>query len=158
MAQEKAAETSIKVQTSNVVIDLIVTDRHGRHVPGLTAADFTVFEDGIPQKIIGFTPPSEWVGAPHALAGRDCVAHANIWLRKGERGLDVDYFFEAGDPDAGELQRVLLKDQQPAPKFAPGKSTVAGAVGTTPLQAADFAAYEMLKAHRLGENLPLYRY
>ncbi len=101
---------------------------------------------------------SEWVGTPYALAGRDCVAHANIWLRKDARGLDVDYFFEAGDSDAGELQRVLLKDQQPAPKFAPGKSAVAGAVGTTPLQAADFAAYEMLKAHRLGENLPLYRY
>jgi VWFA-related protein len=56
LAQEKATETNIKVQTSNVVVDVIVTDRHGRHVPGLTAADFIVFEDGIPQKIIGFTP------------------------------------------------------------------------------------------------------
>jgi hypothetical protein len=69
---------------------------------------------------------SEWVGTPYALAGRDCVAHANIWLRKDARGLDVDYFFKAGDADASELQRVLLKDEQPAPKFAPGKSTVAG--------------------------------
>src|SRR5882762_5500297 len=57
LAQEKPAETNIKVQTSNVVIDLIVTDRHGHHVPGLTAADFTIYEDGVPQKIIGFTPP-----------------------------------------------------------------------------------------------------
>src|SRR6266851_5398773 len=56
LAQEKPAEPNIKVQTSNVVIDLIVTDRHGHHVPGLTAADFTIHEDGVPQKIVGFTP------------------------------------------------------------------------------------------------------
>jgi VWFA-related protein len=57
LAQEKPAGSNIKVQTSNVVVDLIVTDRHGHHVPGLTAADFTIYEDGVPQKIIGFTPP-----------------------------------------------------------------------------------------------------
>jgi VWFA-related protein len=39
-----------------VVVDLIVTDRHGHHVQGLTAADFKVYEDGVLQKIIGFTP------------------------------------------------------------------------------------------------------
>jgi len=100
---------------------------------------------------------SEWVGRPYALAGRDCVAHANIWLQKEKRELDVDYIFEAGDADAGELQRVML-DMQAVPKFAPGKSTTAGLVGITPLQAADFAAYELLKAHGIGDNLPLYKY
>lgn len=64
LAQEKAAESNIKVQTLNVVIDLIVTDRHGRHVPGLTAADFTIYEDGVAQKIIGFTPSES--SAPNA--------------------------------------------------------------------------------------------
>jgi len=56
LTQEKTADSNIKVQAVNVVVDLIVTDRHGRHVQGLTAADFKVFEDGVPQKIIGFTP------------------------------------------------------------------------------------------------------
>jgi VWFA-related protein len=56
LTQEKPADSNIKVQSVNVVVDLIVTDRHGRHVQGLTAADFKVFEDGVPQKIIGFTP------------------------------------------------------------------------------------------------------
>src|SRR5260370_17985683 len=56
LAQEKPAGSNIKVQTSNVVIDLIVTDHHGHHVPGLTAADFTIYEDGVPQKMVGFTP------------------------------------------------------------------------------------------------------
>jgi VWFA-related protein len=49
-------ESPIKVQSVNVVIDLIVTDRHGRHVQGLNATDFTIYEDGVPQKIVGFTP------------------------------------------------------------------------------------------------------
>jgi len=58
LAQEKTAEPAIKVQSVNVVIDLIVTDRRGHHVPGLTASDFTVYEDGVAQKIVGFTPSS----------------------------------------------------------------------------------------------------
>src|SRR2546426_9277716 len=56
LTQEKTADSNIKVQAVNVVVDLIVTDRHGRHVQGLTASDFKVYEDGVPQKIIGFTP------------------------------------------------------------------------------------------------------
>jgi VWFA-related protein len=64
LSQEKPAEPSIaepsipsiKAQSVNVVVDLIVTDRHGHHVPGLTASDFTIYEDGVAQKIVGFTP------------------------------------------------------------------------------------------------------
>lgn len=55
LAQEKAAETTIKTTASNVLIDVIVTDRHGRHVPGLKAADFVVYDDGIAQRIDSFT-------------------------------------------------------------------------------------------------------
>src|SRR5882757_5780316 len=68
LAQEKAADKSIRVKTSNVVVDLIVTDRHGKHVPGLSAADFTIYEDGVPQKIISFAAsansPAPAVTAP----------------------------------------------------------------------------------------------
>ena len=56
LTQEKTADSNIKVQSVNVVVDLIVTDRHGRHVQGLTAADFKVYEDGVLQKIVGFSP------------------------------------------------------------------------------------------------------
>src|SRR5882672_6003656 len=57
LSQEKTAEPPIiKAQSVNVVVDLIVADRHGHHVPGLTASDFTIYEDGVPQKIVGFTP------------------------------------------------------------------------------------------------------
>jgi len=55
LAQEKAAETTIKTTASDVLIDVIVTDRHGRHVPGLKAADFVVYDDGIAQNVDSFT-------------------------------------------------------------------------------------------------------
>lgn len=57
LSQQKP-EANIKVQSSNVVVDLIVTDRHGHHVPGLSIADFTIYEDGVSQRIVGFAPPS----------------------------------------------------------------------------------------------------
>src|SRR5262249_22816183 len=66
LTQEKPAESNIKVQTLNVVVDVIVTDRHGKHAPGLTAEDFTVYEDGVPQKIIGFTAAAALEFSPPA--------------------------------------------------------------------------------------------
>jgi VWFA-related protein len=46
-----------------VVVDVVVRDRGGRFVTGLTPADFTVAEDGVPQRITSLqlvgTPPSE---------------------------------------------------------------------------------------------------
>src|SRR5437016_1573386 len=66
LTQEKTSDSNIKVQAVNVVVDLIVTDRHGHHVQGLTAADFKVYEDGVLQKIIGFTPSAG--SAPDSLS------------------------------------------------------------------------------------------
>jgi VWFA-related protein len=37
---------------------VIVTDRKGNVVPGLTASDFQIFENGLPQKILSLEPPS----------------------------------------------------------------------------------------------------
>ena len=50
-AQEKLVE-SIEVRVTNV--DVVVTDKQGRPVPGLAAADFQLFEDGKPQAITHF--------------------------------------------------------------------------------------------------------
>jgi Ca-activated chloride channel homolog len=49
-AQDKEDEI-IRVETSLVNIPVIVSDRDGRHIAGLKAANFSVFEDGKPQKI-----------------------------------------------------------------------------------------------------------
>src|SRR5437763_16916095 len=50
-AQEKLAEP-IEVHVVNV--DVVVTDRAGHPVPGLTKNDFELFENGKPQTITNF--------------------------------------------------------------------------------------------------------
>jgi hypothetical protein len=102
---------------------------------------------------------SESVGNPYSLAARDCVAHANVWLNKEQRGLPVEYVFEAGDEGAGLLSAVIERDHHAVPLFAPSRDRLSGQKGLTPLQAADFAAYELLKASRdIGDNAPLWKY
>lgn len=51
--QEPAKET-IKVEAAEVVVDAVVTDRRNRLVSDLTAEDFAVYEDGVPQKLVSF--------------------------------------------------------------------------------------------------------
>lgn len=45
----------VKITTKLVQLDLIVVDKDGQQVRNLTAADFTVLEDGKPQKISNFS-------------------------------------------------------------------------------------------------------
>jgi hypothetical protein len=108
---------------------------------------------------------SEATGNPYAHAARDCMAHANIWLRKSQRGIPVDYVFEDGDEGKGLLLDAVARhnkivsgnDLVSIPTFKASRDR--GSVkGFTPLQAADFAAYELLKAHRMGEDESLWKY
>lgn len=62
-APQNPANDSIKVQTAEVVVDAIVTDKHNRIVSNLTADDFTVYEDGVAQKVTSFRL---FRGAPQA--------------------------------------------------------------------------------------------
>jgi len=58
----------IKVQASSVVVDVIVTDKKGRHVSDLKASDFAVFDNGVPQKVAAFEPPKHEAAVPSAAA------------------------------------------------------------------------------------------
>ena len=42
--------------TAGVVVDVVVRDKRGRPVEGLTQDEFEVFEDGVPQRVIAFEP------------------------------------------------------------------------------------------------------
>jgi len=53
-----APENTIKVDVRQVLVPTVVTDREGHHVTGLTQSDFRVFEDGVEQKITGFSVES----------------------------------------------------------------------------------------------------
>jgi VWFA-related protein len=51
---EQAPGYTLSVLSEMVVLDVSVNDTKGQPVPGLTRNDFTILEDGIPQKIIAF--------------------------------------------------------------------------------------------------------
>ena len=53
--QQDQQQPSIKIGTGLVTVPVIVTDRYGRFVTGLTQNQFTVREEGTPQKIEEFS-------------------------------------------------------------------------------------------------------
>jgi VWFA-related protein len=50
---------TIRASTHLVLVDVVVTDKQGKHIDGLRAEDFVVQEKGKNQKIAFFTPPGE---------------------------------------------------------------------------------------------------
>lgn len=50
---------TIRASTHLVLVDVIVTDKQGKHVDGLRAEDFSIQEKGKNQRIAFFTPPGE---------------------------------------------------------------------------------------------------
>ena len=65
-------DTTIKVNVRQVLVPVIVTDMDGHHVTGLKQPDFRVFEDGVEQKISGFSVEEAGVPGPApANAGAD---------------------------------------------------------------------------------------
>jgi VWFA-related protein len=57
---------TLHVTSRLVVLDVVVTDGHGRSVKGLKPTDFTLTEDGVPQKLSGFTEMDATAEAPRA--------------------------------------------------------------------------------------------
>ena len=53
-AQDQKAVPAFPARAEAVTLDVVVADKQGRAVRGLTAADFTVLEDGRPQTVVGF--------------------------------------------------------------------------------------------------------
>jgi VWFA-related protein len=53
--QQEQQQPTIKIGTNLVTVPVIVTDRYGRFIPGLTRNEFSVREEGSPQKIEDFS-------------------------------------------------------------------------------------------------------
>ena len=47
----------VRVKSNLVNIDVLVKDKKGKYVPDLKTEDFTIFENGVPQKIEFFDGP-----------------------------------------------------------------------------------------------------
>jgi len=79
-AQTRIPSAGETIEVSIVNVDVVVTDRHGNHIRGLTAADFEIRDNGVPQPITNFaeynddgvrgpaTPAPAEGGAPTAVS------------------------------------------------------------------------------------------
>jgi hypothetical protein len=82
---------------------------------------------------------SEQFGNPYSFCGRHCVARVRTWGTDNGYPLDeFRYVFEQGAKGRGLLVEVMERDGFPRPDFE-GKEI-------SPLQAADFVAWEHTKA------------
>jgi VWFA-related protein len=55
---------TLRVSTHLVLLDVVVTDKTGKPITGLSSDDFTVRESGKPQKVSFFTAPAQTVASP----------------------------------------------------------------------------------------------
>src|SRR5215813_8356485 len=62
--QDEQSRTVLKANTRLVVVDVVVTDGKGAPVSGLESTDFTVLENGRPQKISNFSFQHPEAAAP----------------------------------------------------------------------------------------------
>src|SRR4029079_11198930 len=60
------SEDVVKISTNLIQIDVSVTDSKGKVIPGLTAEDFEIYENGQKQKITNFSFVSNEKSAPEA--------------------------------------------------------------------------------------------
>jgi hypothetical protein len=102
------------------------------------------------------------VSSPYALAGRSCIAEANVLRGRSTSGpLDIEYFFDRGGPDVGGLLNLVreVTPTLPLPIFKPSRDTKYERAWV-PLQAANYLAYEMRKyvkdhlRYKRGERFP----
>ena len=76
--QEKKAIPAFPTRAEAVTVDVVVVDKQGRPVRGLTAADFTVLEEGRPQTVVGFEAADLSVALPEPPAAASDAVASNV--------------------------------------------------------------------------------
>ena len=90
--RSQTLDKPIHVAVHEVPVDVVVMDRHGNPVLDLTRKNFTVLEDGVPQKIVHFSINS------HAAAERP--ADTSEERREGFIRFSLPEFSSSDDPDS----------------------------------------------------------
>lgn len=98
-------QSILKVEAPSVTVDVIVTDKKGQHVKGLSAADFVVYEDKTPQRIVTFVPPIAGVSLKSLTAppsGQEST------ISRGEGVPSVAKPVESHGPDITSVRFITL--------------------------------------------------
>jgi VWFA-related protein len=107
-APPQAAQAPFRASTVTVEVDVIVRDRNGRFVAGLTPADFEVTEDGAPQRVhsvyvVEGRSITKTAGADAAGAGAPAAA-ASLSAASTQRVFVL--FFDQEHLDSGGFKRL----------------------------------------------------
>jgi len=92
--------TTLKVQAREVLLPVVVLDKHGALVPNLTSKDFTLTEDGRPQTIKSFTSQSDLPFRLGLLVDTSRSVYSAMDNERKAAGKFVDLMLPA-DPKAG---------------------------------------------------------
>ena len=130
--QQPGATANIKVTATSVAVDVIVTDNKGRHVGGLTASDFRVYENDAPQKIVSFTPPTEPAKA------------APLEVQGGAPPIESDATYASQTQTRAQAARQASVGRQNPDEIAPPPAPASAAQGGGERGPADITAAEKL--------------
>jgi len=116
----------------------------------IRAHAFRVFGCAIENKVLLAHLPQknreEFFLDSYSLAGRDCASQVTQWCLSEHISTPVEFVFEDGDLGKGNLMKRLKEDGYSTPSFRFKKdrdTPIGKAPSFTPLQAADFLAYEI---------------
>ncbi|HEX4808685.1 MAG TPA: hypothetical protein VH325_07140, partial [Bryobacteraceae bacterium] len=68
-AKQEPTSPTLKADVREVLVPVVVTDKSGHYVADLGRDDFSVFEDGVPQKIVAFSRSSVSASVAQAADG-----------------------------------------------------------------------------------------
>ena len=91
--KDASGQATLKATVRQVLVDVVVTDRKNHPVTGLRQEDFSVLEDGKPQRIVYFEAHRPRVNAPSgkapALPGLPADTFANVPAANNQSPLNV---------------------------------------------------------------------
>ncbi|HEX7285873.1 MAG TPA: VWA domain-containing protein [Candidatus Angelobacter sp.] len=140
-AKDRQGLYRLRVETELVLVNVVVRDKQGNFVTGLTRDDFTLLEDGKPQRISSFdfenldtTPLAAASGpAQQTISEQPAPAKPVLSRKDAEEALSnkrvIVLFFDLGSMEPDQLQRAV----EAARKYIQNKMTAADMIAIVSL-------------------------
>jgi VWFA-related protein len=134
-SQPQTPTPTLRASVEQVVVDVVVTDANGAVVPGLTAADFEIREDGAPQPIVTFSEvvlpfvrrePGAAAPPPAEVRSNRAMAEGRVYLLL----LDDLFVMASRTPAVQKVARDFI-DRYVQPGDLVAVTTTGGMAGTS---------------------------